>query len=448
MRTEDLKARHGAMVIWGYGLEGRAARDWVCRCLPDIPVFVSDRDADLASSLGDRFIPEPDLPAWVLGADRPLIVKSPGISPYFGLAPNLKGAGAAFTSLTNLWLANRRSGQIVIGITGTKGKSTTASLAAHILKTGLAGAGRTVELAGNVGRPVTETDPSTDVIVMEVSSYQATDLAYPFDFAVVINLYSDHIPWHGDLTTYQRDKLNLLRVSAPSGVLVAPADLVDRIAPMDPIHGLRTFGSSEGLWVDGAGTLRHRDTALDVPPQILGAHNRRNLAAALTLAMEFGIDPRAGAESLESFKPLPHRLETVGTLAGITYVNDSIASTPEAAWSAVQCFPGRDLVLILGGTERDQDYGWLAERLKTLSSLRHVVLIPDNNARIEQAFAAQGLGAVTTLFDRFDDAIHAAPTYLAGGGGVVLLSPAAPRGSEFPSIMDRGDRFRALVETA
>ena len=439
MEFETLAANFSTALIWGYGLEGRAVDGYLSDKVPGLSIHVSDQNSALEAELGRRFVRQDEMVGFVRRHAPVLVIKSPGISPYWPEARALVDAGAVFTSQTNLWLANKSKDQVSAAITGTKGKSTTSSMVAHILRE----YGRSVELGGNVGRPVCETDPSADIVVVEISSYQGADLAYGFDYAMLLNLDADHIPWHGDLETYHRDKLNIL-VQSGGGQLIVPLDEAYRFDAVSAVRPLKYFGEPLGYWVGPDNELRLGEHRLQVPPQILGVHNRRNLAAALTLCGEFGVSAEEGIAALSGFQPLAHRLEVVGERNGVRFVSDAIATTPQACWSAVEAFPDDDLVLILGGTEREQDYDWLAERLTKLARLRAVILIPDNHDRIAKVLETHGLASLVSRFDDFDDAIRSAAGVL-NGPGVVLLSPAAPRGKAFASINARGERFRALV---
>jgi len=439
MRYDTISERFRHALVWGYGLEGQAACAALSRHCPGLDIRVADTDPGLADSLDGAYLAAGEMASFVRANAPVLLVKSPGISPYGEDFAALIAAGAVPTSQTNLWLANKPAHQVTIGVTGTKGKSTSSTMIAHILGR----SGHAVALGGNVGRPVCTLDDSAGIVVVELSSYQGADLAHGLDHAVLLNLDADHIPWHRTLAAYQRDKLNILMQSA-DGQLTVPAEEAWRFGGVKTARPLALHGDPGGFWVDEAGTLRERGRALDVPAQVLGAHNRRNLAAALTVTAFFGVTADAALAALADFRPLAHRLETVRTLAGITYVDDAIATTPRACWSAVEAFAGHDLVLVLGGTEREQDYPWLAERLRTLDRLAHIVLIPDNGPRIAAVLDSHGLGGRFTLFDAFEPAIRAAPAHLPDGG-VVLLSPAAPRGAEFGHINARGDRFREIV---
>ncbi|MEO1569408.1 MAG: UDP-N-acetylmuramoyl-L-alanine--D-glutamate ligase [Pseudomonadota bacterium] len=441
MKIDIVKTRFRHALVWGYGLEGRAVRQFLAARCPDLAISVADQSEAFAAELGNGFVRQEDMGAFIAAHAPVLLIKSPGISPYGEDFTRLISAGAVSTSQTNLWLANRPAHQTAIAITGTKGKSTTSTMVHHIL----ARCGKRAELGGNVGRPVCEIGSDAEIVVVEMSSYQGADLVHGFDYAMLLNLDADHIPWHRSLEAYHRDKLNIL-VQSAAGQLIVPARERQRFAALETAKPMQLHGAAPGIWVDDRGILRASDRALEVPAHILGVHNRRNLAAALTLVENFGIAADAALAALSDFKPLAHRLETVATIAGTRFISDAIATTPAACWSAVEAFQDEDLVLVLGGTERGQDYDWLAKRLKTRQTLKRLILIPDNADRIASVLAAHGLADITTAYDDFDTAIRAAPAFLPSGG-VVLLSPAAPRGSAFGHINARGERFREIAQS-
>jgi len=231
MRAADIGTRRVA--VWGLGREGRAAIAFLRQRHPGLPLLVLD-DADdgrATERLGDGI-------EYVLGADRiasaladvDVIVKSPGVSLYRREIQAARVAGAQVTSLLNLWFAERFD-LTTVCVTGTKGKSTTASLIAHIL----AQLGRKVALVGNIGIPITGIDgASADIAVIEVSSYQAADFDGRCDIGVLTSLYPEHIDWHLSVGNYFRDKINLLNHSRRGIIHRAAAESVERFADRAP----------------------------------------------------------------------------------------------------------------------------------------------------------------------------------------------------------------------
>jgi UDP-N-acetylmuramoylalanine--D-glutamate ligase len=222
------------------------------------------------------------------------------------------------------------------------------------------------------------------------------------------------------------------------------AALADRVADV------RWFGDQQGLHADERGGIRRGGELLYEPGtlRLRGVHNALNACAALTAIAELGLDPAGLAGPLASFEPLPHRLEPVHVHAGRTFINDSISTTPPAAIAALDALAGSPIALIVGGYERGQDYGELAQRIAS-SSVELVVGLPDTGRRIADAVAAAGNGAPrTALAADVDEAVRLAAAAVPEGG-VVLLSPAAPSYVQFRNFEERGAAFaRAAAEVA
>ena len=236
MRAADIGTQRVA--VWGLGREGRAAIAFLRQRHPSLPLLVLDDadDGQRPDGLGAGI-------EYAFGADRiagalanvDIIVKSPGVSLYRREIQAARAAGTHVTSLLNLWFAERLD-LTTICVTGTKGKSTTASLIAHIL----ARLGRRVALVGNIGVPITGIDSATaDIAVIEVSSYQAADFDGQCDIAVLTSLYPEHIDWHLSVENYFRDKINLLNHSRRRIIHRAAAEIVERFA--DRLAGATGF---------------------------------------------------------------------------------------------------------------------------------------------------------------------------------------------------------------
>jgi UDP-N-acetylmuramoylalanine--D-glutamate ligase len=336
-----------------------------------------------------------------------------------------------------------RGGKLTIGVTGTKGKSTTAALACHLARA----AGREAELAGNIGRPaldLLDADPGA-LAVVELSSYHLADLAVGPEVAVVTNLFAEHADWHGSAQAYRDDKLRILTLPGVREV-VLPARQPDLAAAETPA-ARRLFGTPGG-WDEAAdgvsrdGQLRLRAASLPLP----GEHNALNLCAALTGLEAAGVEIGDLASAVEGFRGLDHRLQTVAEKDGLTWVDDSISTTPESALAALASFPGRPLVLLGGGQDRGQDYAALAGEVVRREAL--LIGMPSTGPRLLEAALAAGLPASAALAAR--DLAHAVALARRGApsGAVVLLSPAAPSYDRFRDFEARGARFAELARGA
>ena len=238
MRVDELRGRRVA--IWGFAREGRAALRFLRERDPGMAITVLD-DAEAARDVDAPLISGRASIAEAIGGFD-VVVKSPGISLYDPLAEQARANGVRFTSLLNLWFADVPTCRTIC-VTGTKGKSTTTTLIAHILQ----GVGWNAMAAGNIGVPVTELPRyGLDAAVIEVSSYQAADFDGQCDIAVLTSLHQEHLDWHGSVAAYRRDKLNLLRHARHS---LIERDLVAAVAEVLDLDRLdhATFAAERGF---------------------------------------------------------------------------------------------------------------------------------------------------------------------------------------------------------
>jgi UDP-N-acetylmuramoylalanine--D-glutamate ligase len=360
VRFSELDGR--AVAIWGFGRETRSFARQLSRHLPGarltLAVVEDDATREAVTGVAERVIE----PRQAAAALRPgdVVVRSPGVSIYGAALDALRERGVSVVTATGLWLAER-AGRGVIGVTGTKGKSTTATILAHLLTA----SGARVELAGNIGRPALDLldRPEPDWTVLELSSYQIADLEAGPEIAVVTNLYDEHVDWHRSAARYRADKLRLLAL-AQVHICVIPAGSAE-IAQAVAGAQLRTFGDHEGWHVSGE-TIRHgseaRATLADLP--LRGAHNATNLCAALDALAAAGRAVEDLPAALRGLTALPHRLQTVHLADGVEWIDDSISTTPESALAALAAVPRRAVVLIAGGQDRDQRHDLLAAELR------------------------------------------------------------------------------------
>jgi UDP-N-acetylmuramoylalanine--D-glutamate ligase len=374
--------------------------------------------------------------------DIEVIVKSPGVSLYRREIQSARARGTQVTSLLNLWFGERPD-ITTICVTGTKGKSTTASLIAHIV----ARLGRRVALVGNIGRPITGIGPeSTEIAVIEVSSYQAADFDGQCDVAVLTSLYPEHIDWHLSVDNYFRDKINLLKRSRCCIAQRATADILARFMP-DSSPRPEFFGDEAGIHCRGIEMLDGQRVIGDVlDPYLARPHNRSNLCAAITVAKSLGLDPVVALGASSGFPALPHRQQELGEIGGVLFVDDSISTIPESTAAALRVYAGREITLILGGHDRGIDYDQLVENLAA-GAAKTVICLGDSGERLyllarrradQRGDIACDLKRVQSMAD--------AVTYarqVTRPGGVVLLSPAAPSFGPYRDYIERGRDFAA-----
>jgi UDP-N-acetylmuramoylalanine--D-glutamate ligase len=435
----------GAKVgVWGAGREIRSFAEQLDRRLPSARIAVAAFDTppsqDVAATLRapDLRVVGPDGLAALAACD--VVVRSPGVSIHRPELRELRAAGTTVTTATALWLAERE-GRGVLGVTGTKGKSTTAALAFHLARA----AGRVVHLAGNIGVPALDLldRPPGEMAVVELSSYQIADLQCGPEVAVITNVFREHADWHGSEETYRADKLRVLGLPGVRIKIYNARDAQLSAA----VHGAGAavpYGVPDGWDAGPLGIALGGQRALAAGELPLpGEHNALNLCAALAALEAFGVAPPLLPQALRDFRALPHRLETVSARDGIEWVDDSISTTPESTLAALASFPGRDLVLIAGGQDRGQDHVELARVLAERSVT--VIGVPSTGPRLVAAARAAGLPADRAIVADDLEAAVATARGLGSPGGVILLSPAAPSYDHYRDFEERGERFGTLA---
>jgi UDP-N-acetylmuramoylalanine--D-glutamate ligase len=408
MRVDDLRGKRVA--IWGFGREGRAAVRFLRASDPEMALTIMDDTAE--SSGGDLPFIRGRAAIAAAITDFSVVVKSPGISLYDPLVRQAQGSGVRFTSLLNLWFADAPLARTIC-VTGTKGKSTTAALIDHILRK----TGKSAELAGNIGTPVTDLPGAgLDYAVIEVSSYQAADFDGQCDIAVLTMLAQEHLDWHGSIAAYQHDKLNLLRHARHC---IANADAR---ASIKDIGNLTLFDPRADLHVGNAYLSR--------------PHNRSNVSAALAVAEHLGLGRTEALRAIEDFRPLPHRQQEIGEIDGRLYVDDSISTTPESAVAALDVYADRAVTIIIGGHDRGIDYQALIDRLRAAPPNAAILLDASGRRLHAELSPMHGVHFVQSMRDAVDLARSVTPP-----GGVVLLSPAAPSYGRYRDFIERGEDF-------
>ncbi|MFG3422463.1 UDP-N-acetylmuramoyl-L-alanine--D-glutamate ligase [Micromonospora sp. NPDC048063] len=447
MRLSDLRGR--TVAVWGAGREGRAAVTAIAAHGPADLVAVDD-SANFLSLPWEGALAE--AAPLVTGEDgfarlaaAEVVVRSPGVPQTHPWLVELRRRGVTVTQGTALWMADHA--ERTVGVTGSKGKSTTSSLISHLL----AAVDRPNVFGGNIGVPTLDL-PEAELYVLELSSYQCSDLTDSPRVAVVTALFPEHLDAHGGEAEYYRDKLNLL-AHGPRTVVVNGADprlaleLGDRAAVRaglpDTAH---VAGGPDGTpWFH----LGDRPLFPRAVLPLVGRHNEGNLCVALAVLDALGVDVVARRDTLAvavaEFQGLAHRLTEIVDPSGLTFVDDTLATSPYAAMHAIDAYEGRPLTVIVGGADRGLDYTPLREHLAEREIT--VIGIPDSGARIVEALA--GLPKVRAeVVDDLVDAVRLARG-LTPADGVVLLSPAAPSYGRFRNFEHRSEVFaQAVRDTA
>ena len=435
------------VAIWGAGREGLSALRALRQAFPDKPLTLLATPAEAATLASESGVDanlvvesgDPDL-ASLRRFD--VVVKSPGVSPYKGAVAEAAAAGVRFTSGTALWFAARPDAR-VIAVTGSKGKSTTTALIAHLLRA----SGRRVALAGNIGLPLLDLvgdEHRPDWWVMELSSFQVRDMDAVPEIAVLLNLHPEHLDWHGSVEAYFADKLALLGRAGQHprvAVLNAAQPLPEA---MRPATDIRWFGDPTGFHVRaGAIHFGERPVFALADLQLPGEHNALNACAALTAVSATGLNASQLVQHIASFRPLPHRLQSLGLRDGLEYVNDSIATTPHATLAALAHYATRAATVLVGGYDRGVDWQPFADGIAR-DAAHGVVTMGQNGPRIAELLARERPGLPLASAASLEEALAHARR-LTPAGGVVLLSPGAPSFGEFRDYVERGRRFAALA---
>jgi UDP-N-acetylmuramoylalanine--D-glutamate ligase len=348
-----------------------------------------------------------------------LVVKSPGVPGETLLVSSARARSVPVWS--EIELGARLLPNPILGVTGTNGKTTTTELLGAVFRS----ARMPVEVAGNVGRPLTSLVGSASPeawVVCELSSFQLEDVeTLRPRVAVLLNLEPDHLDRHGSFEAYADVKLRVFERQGAEDTAVVP----------------RAFGSIPG---GGRRVSFAADDELPAEPLVPGPHNRENAAAATAAARAAGIDDAAIADALRTFEGVPHRIELVRELRGTRYVNDSKATNVAAALRALASFPDARLHVILGGRGKHESYAPLGAAFKDGDK---AYLVGEAAEEIAQALGVAGVpfihaGALENAVEQAAEA--AAP------GDVVLLSPACASFDQFRDFEARGDAFRTLVK--
>ena len=427
------RLRGKRILILGFGREGKSSLRFLNKYQPEAVVAVADKNAmEGVTHSGEGYLEAM--------YDYDIVIKTPGISLL-----GFDTKGVEITSQTDLFLSQFHSQ--TIGITGTKGKSTTTSLIYHLLKE----SGRDAILTGNIGIPcfdIMEDIKPESIVVYELSAHQLEYVHNSPRVGVLLNVFEEHLDHFGTMSRYAAAKLNIMRYMGEDDTAVIHETLME--------EAWRLFVNNIVF------SLFDTDDLIDCTAlPLIGEHNLLNVKAALLACYAYGVDIRELVPHLYTFKPLEHRLEPVGTFGGVTFVNDSISTIPQAAISACQAL-GRVDFLLLGGFDRGIDYQPLVDYLKEhpvphllftgKAGERMMQLIaevpepgrsvegPTQKAKVPEPVEGPTLFYYATMEEAFAYlSAHAQP------GDVCLLSPAASSYDQYKNFEERGRKFKALA---
>ncbi len=455
------------VVIFGFGRQGLALARW----LPTVGAEVVVTDNRSARELGMRRRDYPGVRFYLGGHPEEVLIGARYISVSGGVPLDLpvlelaRERGIPFTNDAQLFL--ERCPAPVIGITGSAGKTTTAALVAKIVER----AGYRVWLGGNIGNPLIEDLPkisAKDIVVMELSSFQLELMSASPKVSAVLNLTPNHLDRHGSFENYAAAKANILRYQSGTDVAVlgwddAGSKSFEPLAAGEILAFSRYDLVPDGAFMLGSRLLVAGSASYDMSPHVVcereeiplrGDHNILNVlaACAITGSMGLAIDrpgvmPAVMREAIRNFQPVEHRLETVRDIAGVTWVNDSIATAPERLMAALSSYE-EPLVLLIGGA--DKDLPWEAAVQFALRKARHIIVFGKDGSK-------QVAGKVMKLLEMMrvdDDQVSRVETLeeavaraaeVAQAGDIVLLSPGGTSYDAYADFAERGEHFRQLV---
>ena len=456
--AEDLRGRR--VVVLGLARSGIAA----ARFLVDAGAVVAAYDRRPASDLGEAIaalgarpvrlalgIDEVDATALLEHAD--LLVTSPSVSSRFPTTdPWLREAlgaaerrGAQVLSEVDLFM--RLTGARLAGVTGTKGKTTTASLLAAMLAEG----GLPTVLGGNIGTPLIERSLELgpdDWVVLELSELQLPTISRGVDVALYTNIAEDHLDRHGTVEAYRAVKALLAELTAPDGRVVLNHDdpgsceLGERL-PSAALawYGMdRPSGRAPEAWLEDGWLMVDGERVVSAEEvRLPGRHMLADVLGAALAARLIGVDASAIATVARTFPGVPHRLETVAERNGVRWINDSQATIPQAAIAALEAFDS-PIVLIAGGKDKGLDYTAFADAIA--SRVRALVLIGETAGELEALVVNR---VPVRRASSMDEAV-AVVAEIVQAGDIALLSPAAASFDMFVDYAARGDAFRSAVE--
>lgn len=478
------------IAIAGFGVEGRANLSYFRAKFPDAEFAILDEKQpqnipeNVAVITGEN--------AFSRANDFDLIIRSPGIAPdKFAPIPDqenhskitekmhgkAKKMPKIWSSTNEFLLEAKKRGILTIGVTGSKGKGTTASfiaaiLRAHFMKTSgekkqnpannenslrninrkSSNSNREIFLLGNIGQPALEIlpqIPNNSIVVYEMSSFQLWDAESSPEIAVLTMIEPDHLDVHKDFADYVAAKNNITKFQTAENLLIfnAADKNCEKIAKKSKAHKIPFLNKKfvhveQGEFYFAAEKIAKTDIV-----KLPGEHNIRNAAAAISATWEIiQGEKNAIKKGVAEFAGLPHRLKFVAEKSGVKYYDDSIATTPGSAIAAIKSFSGKKQILILGGKDKGGDYAKLGEEIAQSGDVKIIIAIGENRAKVAREIAQKSDVKIIEIDAKNMAEIVAIAAQNSEKGDIVIMTPAAASFDMFASYQDRGEKFIAAVE--
>lgn len=406
MKISDLKGKN--ILIAGYGIEGKSAEKFILKNVKNAHIEIAD------AKDGENYLKNQD--------KYDLIIKSPGI--------NKSKITGKYTTPTNLFFENIPKHIKTIGVTGSKGKSTTSSLINHILQN----LGFKSALVGNIGTPMLdllyeEYLKNIEYLVIELSSYQLDDIKTSPHIAVITSLFPEHIDYHRGCEAYYEAKKNIVKYQGKNDYFV--------YNPSFPLLK---------KWAEESSSKSFPYIEIDqkIETKLLGDHNKNNIRAALTVCKIYDFNMEKSVKAISSFKPLSHRLEYMGRYLGIDFYDDAISTTPESTIAALNALPETNTIF-LGGLDRGYDFSKLAKSIEK-SSVENIVFFPKSGEKIKEEILKVSTKKINFIdTDSMKNAVEFA-FINTKKNKICLLSTASPSYSLWKNFIDKGDQFQKFIK--
>lgn len=370
--------------ILGYGKEGKVNEKYIKKNYPNLKIGILDKN------INKNYLKRQK--------EFDIAIKTPGIS--------MTKVEIPYITATNIFFSHNKN--FIIGVTGSKGKSTTASLIYEILKAD----GKKVRLIGNIGNPMLnilfkKVNPN-EIFIVELSSYMLEDIEYSPNIALLLNLFPEHMDYHNGIENYYKAKRNIFKFQKSGDFIVKPP-FTEKIP------------------------LKKREIPL------LGIHNIKNIQAAIKVARLLKVSDLAIKKAIKNFKPLPHRLELLGEFKGIKFYDDAISTTPESTIMAIKSLKNISTIF-LGGEDRGYDFRELEKVLRS-NRIRNIVLFPESGKRILKSTKSFNILKTSSMKKAMEFAFKNTPK-----GKICILSTASPSYSLWKNFEEKGSEFKKYVK--